>query len=159
MATSQPLTPIQLDFLAETRRAVLATAQPGGRPLLVPICYVVLGSWSGLRIYTPLDDKPKRVGDAHDLERVRNIIANPQVSLLVDRWSEDWSRLGWLRLDGRAEVIEPGEAGEPGAGEHESAVEALRGKYAQYATHRLEDRPIIRVTIERARSWGDLAAG
>ena len=107
-------------------------------------------------IYSPLDDKPKHVADLHDLKRVRDIAANPAVSLLVDAWSEDWSALGWLRLDGRAELIEPGEAAseEPGV-----AGAALRARYPQYASHALERRPIIRIVIERHRSWGNLGSG
>jgi PPOX class probable F420-dependent enzyme len=105
-----------------------------------------------LVIHSPLDEKPKRVVDPHDLERVRDILERPEVALLVDRWSEDWSRLGWLRLRGLAEVVEPGDQGE----EHAAAVAALRGKYPQYETHRLEERPLIRIVIERSRSWGNL---
>jgi PPOX class probable F420-dependent enzyme len=148
------LDPAERAFLVGARTGVLATLPSGGAPSLVPICFVV-GEGSALRLYTPLDDKPKRVADARNLARVRNIEANPMVSILVDRWSEDWSWLGWLRLDGRAELIEPGF----GAGEHAAAVAALRAKYPQYASHRLDERPIIRITIERSRSWGNLAAG
>jgi PPOX class probable F420-dependent enzyme len=82
---------------------------------------------------------------------VRDIATRPEVGLLVDRWSEDWSRLGWLRVDGSASLVEPGL--DP---EHGDAVAALRAKYPQYASHALEGRPIIRIVIERARSWGEL---
>ena len=140
-------------FLAESRTAVLATMTPDGRPRLVPICFVLLDD-EPVTIWTPLDEKPKRVADPHDLERVRDILANPRVSLLVDRWSEDWSRLGWLRLEGSASLVEPG----TGEG-HVVAVESLRARYPQYATHRLEKRPIIRIVVDASRSWGDLSLG
>jgi PPOX class probable F420-dependent enzyme len=141
-------------FLARARTAVLATVAPDGAPRLVPICFVVSDGVDGRPVlHTPLDEKPKRVADPRDLERVRDIAANPTVGLLVDRWSEDWSQLGWLRLAGRAALIEPDG---PAAAEHATAVEALRAKYPQYATHRLEERPIIRIEVEQARSWGDL---
>ena len=141
-------------FLAAARRAILATVAPDGAPRLVPICFVVAdGDGGGLVVHTPLDEKPKRVADPRELERVRDLARNPTVALLVDRWSEDWSELGWLRLTGRAELLAP--AGPP-ADAHAAAVAALRAKYPQYASHRLDERPLIRIVIDRTRSWGDL---
>jgi PPOX class probable F420-dependent enzyme len=143
------LTPAQRRLLDSSRRATLATIDPRGRPRLVPICFVV-GAGSPLRLFSPIDEKPKSTGDPMRLARVRDILARPDVTILVDRWDEDWSRLGWLRLGGTARILEPGDA------EHGPAVAALRAKYPQYLDQRLEGRPIIRVTIERATSWGDL---
>jgi PPOX class probable F420-dependent enzyme len=146
------LSPAHRAFVEAARTAVLATIAADGRPRLVPICFVTFGGEGDLRpvVYTPLDEKPKSVDDPRELERVRDIVARPAVGLLVDRWSEDWTRLGWLRLDGRADLVEPGAAG------HAAAVEALRAKYPQYATHRLEARPLIRIAVERVREWGNL---
>jgi PPOX class probable F420-dependent enzyme len=156
MTADDALTQAELVFLAAARSAVLGTVTADGRPRLVPICFVFDTADGLLRIWTPLDDKPKRVVDPHDLKRVRDIAANPAVSLLVDAWSEDWSALGWLRLDGRAELIEPGGSA---SAEHGVAVAALRARYPQYASHALEHRPIIRIVIERHRSWGNLGSG
>jgi PPOX class probable F420-dependent enzyme len=153
MAAGTELTQAELDFLAAARTAVLGTTAPDGRPRLVPICFAHGGTEIPIRIYTPLDEKPKRAPDPHDLARVRDIMANPLVSLIVDRWSEDWTALGWLRIDGRADLVEPGDTRSL---EHPSAVASLRLKYPQYADHRLEARPLIRVVVERARSWGNL---
>ena len=60
-------------------------------------------SWPPTRpiLYTPLDDKPKRTDDPLTLARVRDIAADPRVSILADRWDEDWTRLAWLRAEGR----------------------------------------------------------
>ena len=99
-------------------------------------------------LYTPIDDKPKRDDDPLALARVRDIEADPRVTVLVDRWDEDWTRLAWLRGVGSA-VVTP-----PSATDHAGIVAALRAKYPQYAGHRLEVRPLIRVTIERVTSWG-----
>ena len=140
-----------VDFIAATRRAVLATIDADGRPRLVPICFAV-GDDGPLVVYSPLDDKPKTAGDPLDLARVRDLVADPRVSLLVDRWSEEWSELGWIRLDGRATVLSP--ADPAAATERAMAVHRLRMKYPQYATHRLEERPMIRIAVERVRSWG-----
>ena len=141
-------------FLAEARTATLATIAPDGAPRLVPVCFALADDADVL--HSPLDDKPKRVGDPHELARVRDILVRPDVSLLVHHWSEDWSALGWLRLDGRAALIEPAELASP---EHGVAVAALRARYPQYASHALEHRPIIRIVIERHRSWGNLGSG
>jgi PPOX class probable F420-dependent enzyme len=150
--------PNHRSFLAAARRAILATVAPDGAPRLVPICFVVADGDEGGRlvIHTPLDEKPKRVADPRELERVRDLARNPTVGLLVDRWSEDWSELGWLRLTGRAELLEPDG---PAADEHATAVVALRRKYPQYGTHRLEERPIIRIVVDHARGWGELGRG
>jgi PPOX class probable F420-dependent enzyme len=146
----------QRRFLAEARTATLATTTPEGRPRLVPICFVA-GDDDRLgrpQLYSPLDEKPKRSQDPHDLARVHDLLVLPEVSLLVDRWSEDWSRLAWLRLHGRGELLEP----EPHEREeHATAVAELRGKYPQYVGQDLEHRPIIRMTIHRALGWGDLS--
>jgi PPOX class probable F420-dependent enzyme len=136
------LSPAERDLLAEARRASLATIDGHGRPRLVPICFVLLDDV----VWSPIDEKPKSVADPRGLARVRDIRARPQVTVLIDRWSEDWSRLAWIRLFGRAELIEPGDI-------PVDIVPALRAKYSQYGRHALESRPMIRITLERATSW------
>jgi PPOX class probable F420-dependent enzyme len=154
MVAEPVLTPAERAFLTAARTAVLATLDAARRPRLVPICFVAIASEAGVRLYSPLDEKPKTVDDPLALGRVVDILAEPDVRLLVDRWSEDWSQLAWLRLHGRADLLAPDATDEPA--EHAHAVAALRAKYPQYATHRLEDRPMIRIAIERGRSWGNL---
>jgi PPOX class probable F420-dependent enzyme len=141
----------QRAFLEAVRTATLATIAPGGAPRLVPVCFV-LGAGARPVLYIPLDEKPKDVEDPRELARVRDITIDPRVSLLIERWSEDWANLAWLRLSGEATLVEPPD----GPGEHAGAVAALRAKYAQYATHRLDERPLIRIVVTGARSWGDL---
>ncbi len=149
MPSRTVLSPGDRAFLVEARRAVLATIAPDGRPRLVPVCFVLDPDLPVA--YTPLDDKPKRVDDVRDLARVRDILERPAVTLLVDRWDEDWSRLAWLRLGGIAALIEPGPDRE---GERAGAIAALRAKYPQYAGHRLEANPLIRIEIEAVARWG-----
>ena len=140
----------ELAFLVAARRAILATIDPDGRPRPIPICFIVEAAEPAhIRVLTPLDDKPKAVDDKRDLARVRDIRARPEVSLLVERWDEDWSHLGWLRLSGRATLLEPS-ALPP------DAVERLREKYPQYATHALESSPMIAIDIDSATGWGAL---
>ncbi len=146
----------ELIFLGAARRAVLATMAADGRPRLVPICFVVgdgVDERGRVAIYSPLDEKPKRVADPHELGRVRDLLVLPTATLLVDRWTEDWERLAWLRADGTGEIVEP----EPReVAEHAWAVAALREKYPQYCDQAIEGRPMIRIRLERAVSWGDL---
>lgn len=156
---SPAVTAEELAFVAASRRAVLATIDPAGRPRLVPICHAVGPRPDPLGrpvLYSPLDEKPKATADPRNLARVRDLLARPDVSLLVDRWDEDWALLGWVRLSGRGELLEPGPGG---AEEHRAAIELLREKYPQYHRHRLEDRPVLRMTIDGSRSWGNLRVG
>ncbi len=142
------LTPEAHTFLADARTATLATLDPEGRPRLVPICFVLADGDGGASVlFSPLDEKPKCVTDPRSLARVRDILARPEAAILVDRWSEDWSELAWLRAGGRATLLEPG-AVPPGI------IEALRAKYPQYVAHRLESRPLLRIDIERVSTWG-----
>jgi PPOX class probable F420-dependent enzyme len=144
------MTPVQLAFLVAARHAILGTLGPDGRPRLVPVCFVV-EAIDGIRVITPLDDKPKASDDKRSLARVRDIEARPAVSLLVERWDEEWSRLAWLRLHGQATLVEPADV-PPGT------VGRLREKYPQYAEHALESSPMIAIVVERAVSWGALDA-
>ena len=151
------LTILQRAFVAEARRGVLATMGADGRPRLVPICFV-LGegedSLGRVALYSPLDEKPKRSADPKDLQRVRDLLVLPAATVLVDRWDEDWRRLGWVRCYGVGELIEP----EPReVEEHRAAIAALREKYPQYREQNLEARPMLRIRLDRAVSWGDLS--
>jgi PPOX class probable F420-dependent enzyme len=152
------LTPDQRSFVASTRRAVLATTTPDGRARLVPICFVLGATDDRLHrplLYTPIDDKPKASTDPNALGRVRDLLVLPEATVLVDRWDEDWTRLGWVRLYARGEILEP----QPHErDEHAAAVSALVAKYEQYASHRLSDRPIIRLAVTAVVSWGDLGS-
>jgi PPOX class probable F420-dependent enzyme len=156
MADVSILSPDARRFAAAARTATLATVTPSGRPRLVPICFIVgRDAPDGRpRLYSPIDEKPKRSADPHELARVQDLLVLPDATLLVDRWDEDWTRLAWLRLDCRGEILEP----EPHErDEHAAAVASLREKYPQYVGQAIESRPVLRFTVDRAVSWGDLA--
>jgi PPOX class probable F420-dependent enzyme len=133
-------------FVDGRRVGHLATADRRGVPHVVPVCFAV----SGPSLYVAIDAKPKRSPVA-DLKRLRNIAENPAVAVVVDRYDEDWERLGWVMLRGRAEVL-------TGGAEHHDAQALLRVRYPQLAAMRIEDYPVIAVRIERVTSWGDLSA-
>jgi PPOX class probable F420-dependent enzyme len=134
----------EAEFLERARVARLATVHGLGRPHVVPIVF----AYEGGVLYTPVDLKPKSVPPRR-LLRVRNILRNPQVQVLLDRYDEDWARLGYLQLRGRAELIEAGE-------EYERALSLLERKYPQYGSLPLQGRPVIKVTVERMVRWGRL---
>ena len=135
------MTEWEANFIASHRVASLATIDAQGQPHIVPIVY----AFDGDRLYTPVDAKPKRVSP-FQLQRVRNIRANPSVGVLIDEYSEDWRRLAWVQVRGRAEIVEAGS-------QHAAAVHLLHDKYPQYAAMPLQTRPIIVITLERVTSW------
>lgn len=145
MQTGDPAEPNerQRRFLEAGRVGHLATADRHGAPHLVPVCYVI----EGANLYITIDQKPKR----HDipLKRVRNILENPQAAFVVDFWDEDWTRLGWVMLRGRAEILDGGR-------EHDHAQARLRARYPQYSAMDLAGLPVIAMRIARATDWGDL---
>jgi PPOX class probable F420-dependent enzyme len=140
------LPPSARRLLLEARRATLATIDPHGRPRLVPVCFAIRPAPpDGLVAWIALDAKPKRVEDPLALARVRDIQGDPRATLLVDRWSEDWNELAWVRLHGRATVVEPPL---PGA-----VIATLLERYPQYATHGLSARHALRFEVERVVAW------
>ena len=134
----------QRRFLDTSRVGRLATADKEGAPHVIPVCYAVIEN----TLYVTIDEKPKR--QDRQLKRVRNILENPQAAFVADRWDEDWTRLGWVMLRGRAEIVYEGE-------EHGRAQALLRERYPQYRAMKLADLPVIALRIERAASWGDLS--
>jgi PPOX class probable F420-dependent enzyme len=133
------LAPWERALLEECRVARLATLAAGGRPHLVPVCYALVGD----EVAIAVDEKPKAPGR---LARLRNLDRDPRATLLVDRYEDDWERLAWVRLDCRAAVLERGEA-EP------AMLAALRARYHQYGTMKLEALSLIVLRPERVVSW------
>lgn len=142
---SPDLSPAVRALLEEGRRAVLVTRREARPPRVMPVCYAVVGD----ALVTPIDEKPKRVSDPMRLGRVLDVVAAPEVVVLVDRWSEDWRHLAWARVEGSAEVLRRGDALPP-------AVAELRRRYPQYRSMALESLPLIRITPARVTTWGDL---
>lgn len=140
--------PDERRFVEAARVGRLATADSAGRPSVVPVCYAV----SDGDIVSAIDEKPQSV-DADELRRSHDIRTNPRVALVIDRYDEDWSQLGWVQVRGTATHCVP--ADQP----HSRGVAALREKYDQYADHDLGNRPLIRITPRTVRSWGVLEPG
>lgn len=129
-------------LLESARVARLATGDARGRPHVVPIVF----AWRDGVVYTPIDLKPKRHADPRRLRRVRNILEDPRVAVVVDEYQEDWSRLAYVLLEGTATLLESG-------AERDAAAALLEEKYPQYAALPLAGRPIVRVAVEKMSSW------
>jgi PPOX class probable F420-dependent enzyme len=143
MTARSILTPIEQAFVQRQRVARLATADEGGHPTLIPICY----AFDGHVFYTPLDEKPKSI-PVTQLKRVRNIEARHEAALLIDQYSDDWSQLGYVLIHAHAELLYPP------AERHNQALQLLRARYIQYQTMNLEQNALIVLTPERITSWG-----
>ncbi len=135
------LSPSEDRFLRSARTAHLATADASGQPHVVPVCFVFNGEF----IYSVLDSKPKTTA-LRQLRRVRNILANPRVSLVVDHYEEDWSRLQYVMVSGEASLLESGE-------EWGLSIVMLRQKYPQYHRMELDQSPVIKIVPARFVPW------
>lgn len=126
------------DRFATAAVARLGTVSADGRPHLVPVVFAAAGSV----VYTAVDGKPK---STRQLRRLANIEARPQVSILVDHYSDDWSQLWWVRADGTASIHHSG-------AELDRGYALLRAKYTQYQSVPL-DGPVIAVNVTKWSSW------
>ncbi len=145
MAHRSYLTEEEAAFILAQRVAHLATSDTDGHPHVVPVCY----AFDGQRFYTPLDEKPKRVNE-RELRRVRNIEARHEATLLIDRYEDDWSRLGFVQIHGQAHLLT---ADDP---RHATALRLLRERYPQYRGMPLESHRVIVLMPESVSSWGPL---
>jgi len=124
--------------LGEARVARLATVSGQGQPHLVPITFAVDGDL----IYTAVDAKPKTT---RDLQRLRNLRANPRVAVLADHYADDWAALWWARADGTASVVDEQAA-------MAAPLRALAARYPQYAGSP-PDGPVIVIRVHRWTGW------
>jgi PPOX class probable F420-dependent enzyme len=122
----------------DARVARLATVTSGGRPHLVPCCFAL----SGDVVYSAIDAKPK---STIAVRRLENLRANPHAALLVDHYSDDWSTLWWVRMDGEGRVLDGGD-------ERAAAIVLLTQKYSVYAA----DPPpgaVVAIDVVGWRGW------
>jgi PPOX class probable F420-dependent enzyme len=124
--------------VAAARVARLATLGREGAPHLVPFCFAL----SGEILYSAVDQKRKR---SSHLQRFDNVARDPRVSVLIDHYEEDWSKLWWIRLEGRASELETG-------AEADEALRLLTAKYGQYREHP-PSPPVLRIEVQRWSGW------
>jgi PPOX class probable F420-dependent enzyme len=132
------------EFIRTARVAHLATADRIGQPHVIPICFV----FDGKNFYSPVDEKPKGVAPL-GLKRIRNIRENPSVSLVIDRYEEDWRKLGYILLFGEAQIVLRGK-------KYLRAIRLLRKKYPQYKTMAIDERPMIAIKTNKVVGWGTI---
>ncbi len=123
---------------AAARVAHLATARPDGSPHVIPVVFALEHDV----VWLAVDEKPKRT---RALQRLKNIEREPRVAVLVDAYSEDWTRLWWVRADGRGRVTDD-------PAETARAAALLGAKYAQHAA-RPPGGPAIAIDVDRFDYW------
>jgi PPOX class probable F420-dependent enzyme len=121
------------------RVASLATATVAAVPHLVPIVFAVGGDV----LYTAVDAKPK---STTALRRLTDIAANPQVTVLVDHYEDDWTQLWWARADGLARILD---ADDDDAGVGRAL---LVERYPVYVTQP-PPGPVIAIDVTRWSGW------
>ena len=122
----------------EASVARLATAGDDGLPHIVPIVFAIDVDM----LYFAVDAKPKQT---KKLKRLKNIASNPAVSVIVDHYEDDWTRLWWVRVDGTAHVVSD-------EAQARHATDLLVDKYAQYQNSRPEG-PVVAIHIDRITGW------
>jgi len=125
------------DLLDEGRVGRLAFLDDDGRPRVLPVTYAVAAG----AVWSAIDDKPKRPGEP---ARVRWLRSRPEAALCVDHYNDDWSRLAWVQLLGRVDVLTVGEG--------EEGLAALRARYAPYRESS-PPGPLLRLVVERSLWW------
>jgi PPOX class probable F420-dependent enzyme len=142
-SSAPPIPPPVAGFITSARVGRLATADAGGQPMVVPICY----AFDGRALYSAVDAKPKQA-PPEGLKRIRNLRENPRVSIVIDEYEEDWTRLRYVIIQGRAELLTEG-------AQFTHGVDLLLAKYSQYGRIGLprERGLMIRVTPSRVSAW------
>jgi len=124
-------------LIALERVCRVATAGPEGRSHLVPVCHVL----SGEKIY---------FGSGRNGRKVKNLKANPQIAVTIDLYSDEWSQLRGVMVQGTARLIERGPR-------FKQARARLYAKYPQYAKEAAispSDSVVVEVTPTHVFSWG-----
>jgi PPOX class probable F420-dependent enzyme len=124
-------------LLEDERVARLAFVDDEDHPRVLPVTFAVAGG----AVWSAIDEKPKRAAEP---ARVRYLRRRPQAALCVDRYDDDWTRLAWVQLLGRIDVLAVADAPD--------ALDALAARYAPYRERR-PPGPLLRLEPERALHW------
>ena len=132
------------EFIENARIARLATASSEFEPHVIPVVFV----FDGKHFLIPIDEKRKRTKNPEKLKRVRNINENPNVCLLIDEYSEDWAKLRYVMIQGKASIAKKSQQNKW----LQEAYEKLMIKYPQYKKIGLGGMCII-VEAKKMVSW------
>lgn len=138
--------PIQR-FIQSHVVARLATAGEDGQPHVIPFCY----AFDGECVYFVVDEKPKRQ-TGKPLKRIRNLLENPQVALVIDDYADDWSQLAYVLVSGRAHIVEAED-------EYHRVLSLLRERYPQYRSMTLTfpQNTMVRIIPSKIHAWGKIS--
>ena len=127
--------------------ARLATAGKSGQPHVIPFCY----AFESGAFYFVVDEKPKR-STGKPLKRIRNMLENPHVALVIDDYSDDWTQLAYVLVTGSATLVEQNE-------EYTRVLGVLRERYPQYRVMTLEfpQNTMVRITPTKVIAWGKVS--
>jgi PPOX class probable F420-dependent enzyme len=133
-------------FILSHTVARLATADKNRQPHVIPFCY----AFDGERIYFVVDEKPKKQ-TGKPLKRIRNILENPQVALVIDDYYDDWTQLAYVMVRGSAQLVED-------ETEYNIALALLRERYPQYRVMSLtfSANMMVRILPEKILAWGKI---
>jgi PPOX class probable F420-dependent enzyme len=131
------------ELIERARVARLATIDSEFKPHLVPVVFV----FNGNHFFIPVDEK-RKTAKPEKLKRIRNIQDNPNVTLLIDEYSEDWTKLAFVMIQGKASIATK----EEGNIQVREAYKKLMIKYLQYQKVGLGERCII-ITPKKVASW------
>jgi len=115
----------------------VATVSEEGMPHLVPVCHVV-------------DDGKIYFASGNDGRKALNLAENPRVAVTVDLYSEDWTHIKGVMVQGRARLIARGTA-------FRRIRALLYRKYPQYAREAAldpSDSMVVEVVPTRVFAWG-----
>ena len=131
------------EFIERARVARLATIDSEFKPHLVPVVFV----FNGNHFFIPVDEK-RKTAKPEKLKRIRNIQDNPNVTLLIDEYREDWTKLAFVMIQGKASIATK----EEGNIQVKQAYKKLLTKYLQYQKVSVGEMCII-ITPKKVASW------
>ncbi|MDQ3967164.1 MAG: TIGR03668 family PPOX class F420-dependent oxidoreductase [Thermoproteota archaeon] len=139
------ISPAFEEFIQRARVARLATVDSEFKPHIVPVVFV----FDGNNFFIPVDEK-RKAAKPGKLKRIRNIQDNPNVALLIDEYSEDWTKLAFIMIEGKASVATKEEQNI----QVREAYKKLMAKYIQYQKVGVGEMCII-ITPKKVASWSN----
>jgi len=130
------LSPKQVEFLNKQIAGRVATASSKGELHVVPVCYVFYNG----NIYFATD---------YGAKKVRNLKENRKISIIIDQYFEDWSKLKGILIQGEAELLDKGP-------EFAKIRDLLYKKYPQYLEMPIKEEEclIVKIKPSRVSRWG-----
>jgi PPOX class probable F420-dependent enzyme len=127
------------ELLESARVARLGLVDDDGHPRVLPVTFAVAES----RIWTAIDEKPKRV-PGREPARVRFLRRDPRAALTVDRYSDQWEELAWVQVLGLVTILEVSEG--------RAGLDRLIEKYPPYRRSP-PPGPLLALEPERCLFW------